>query len=222
MDDANQATLFAVTELLRKARPRITTLEETSGLLTHHRQWFHALVNMFTTIGYSVVWKILDFSQYGLAQKRKRLVIFAACPGNVLPEFPSPTHGPSRVPFTNVQDALRPIETAQNITHHNPHLKRICQKAAYDPQTQLRGCITTNGGIGNYHPEGWRDFTVRELACLQSIPVDFKLVNSQNETTIKRQIGNAVPPRVAKLLFEAVIEALKQQDRVYANRLDDA
>ncbi len=91
MDDANQATLFAVTELLRKARPRITTLEETSGLLTHHRQWFHALVNMFTTIGYSVVWKILDFSQYGLAQKRKRLVIFAACPGNVLPEFPSPT-----------------------------------------------------------------------------------------------------------------------------------
>ena len=197
MDDGNQATLFSVAELLRKARPRVTTLEETAGLLTHHPEWFRALVNMFTSTGYSVRWKKFDFSAYGLAQRRKRLVIFAACPGSILPDFPSPTHGPSLLPFTTIQEAIRPMETAENVTHHNPLSKRICQKAPYDAQTQLRGCITTNGGTG-YHPEGSRQFTVRELACLQSIPVNFKLVAGQSDTTITRQIGNAVPPRDAK------------------------
>lgn len=140
-DERNQATLFGVAELLRKLRPRVATLEETSGIVSHHPQWFHALISLFTANGYSVRWKTMVFSHYGLAQPRKRLVLFAACPGGVLPEFPEPTHGPGLKPYVTIAHALQDITPES--THNNPG--RVMQRTLppYSPHTQLRSCITT-------------------------------------------------------------------------------
>ena len=58
------------------------------------------------------------------------------------------------------------------------------------------------------HPCGRRDLTLREFACLQGFPLEHKFA----ERGVKRQIGNAVPPTVGKLLMEAVKEALLEAD----------
>lgn len=58
---------------------------------------------------------------------------------------------------------------------------------------------------GRYlHPTEHRPITVREAARLMSFPDDFQLPGDQSMTSIARQIGNAVPPLLARRLAEAL------------------
>lgn len=56
------------------------------------------------------------------------------------------------------------------------------------------------------HPKQNRNITLREGARLQSFPDDFNFVGNQEE--IAAQIGNAVPPKLARSLGVAVCEAI--------------
>src|SRR5262249_50073181 len=60
---------------------------------------------------------------------------------------------------------------------------------------------------GRYlHPEQNRPITHREAARLQSFPDDFKFCGSKIE--IAKQIGNAVPPLLAKNIAQMVLKLL--------------
>lgn len=56
-NEANMAILFACSELIKKIRPRLFTLEQTFGL-THdaHTEFLNALIQGFKCNGYSVQW----------------------------------------------------------------------------------------------------------------------------------------------------------------------
>lgn len=78
-DQQNFDSLFACDAIVHKARPRMITLEQTFGIL--HPKFetaFNALIQIFTSYGYSVSYQIVQFTDYGLAQKRRRLIIVAA------------------------------------------------------------------------------------------------------------------------------------------------
>ena len=77
-DDKNIASLFAVFEQLKKTRPRVVTLEQTSGIKTLHPHYLNALILMFTEHGFSIRYKICHLQDYGLAQTRSRLIIIAS------------------------------------------------------------------------------------------------------------------------------------------------
>ena len=77
-DEMNTASLFSVSKLLEKARPRVVTLEQTAGLLRRHSLFFNALVMMFTERGFSIRWRLLECADYGLPQHRLRLFIIAS------------------------------------------------------------------------------------------------------------------------------------------------
>lgn len=63
-------------------------------------------------------------------------------------------------------------------------------------------------GYWYIHPEQNRTLTVREAARLQSFPDDFRF--SGSPTAAFRQIGNAVPPRLAFAVGTAVLQTLTQ------------
>lgn len=69
--------------------------------------------------------------------------------------------------------------------------------------------MTTSGGQ-NHHPDGYRNLTLREYATLQGFPLSHRFEGK----AIKRQIGNAVPPSMAKLLFTTARKALEKADGV--------
>ena len=79
-DEMNQATFLATAELIRRAKPRVVTLEETFGLTrtAENLDWFKAMVRMFISLNFSVRWKVFDLREYGLPQPRKRLFLFAS------------------------------------------------------------------------------------------------------------------------------------------------
>lgn len=79
-NEANQAALYCVIAAIKKLRPRIVTMEETSGLayMSKSREHFRALLAQFNAAGYSVKWKVMNGAELGLPQQRKRLILVAA------------------------------------------------------------------------------------------------------------------------------------------------
>ena len=77
-DEKNTASSFATSSLLDKARPRIVTIENTHGLLQRHSDYMSGTIHQFTSKGFSIRWKILNFADFGLPQKRQRLAIIAS------------------------------------------------------------------------------------------------------------------------------------------------
>ena len=81
-------------------------------------------------------------------------------------------------------------------------------KAPYDSNQQIH-TMTTGGGEGNYHPSGKRGFTNREFASLQTFPLSHRF----SKREVRRQIGNAVPPVLAKSIYREIIKSLRRTDK---------
>lgn len=75
--------------------------------------------------------------------------------------------------------------------------------------------VTRSGYRDFIHPYEHRMLTVRELACLQTFPTEWEFTgvrldsySSKRKTTMTQfgQVGNAVPPKLARTLAEAVLK----------------
>ena len=89
-DEQNVASSFAITYLLKKTKPRIVTIENTSGLVNRHFVYMNAVVHLFTSIGFSIRWRVLNFADFGVPQRRIRLVVIASWYVSLKPLMGSP------------------------------------------------------------------------------------------------------------------------------------
>ena len=74
--------------------------------------------------------------------------------------------------------------------------------------------VTRSGYRDFIHPYEDRMLTVRELACLQTFPLDWEIkgvrldsYSSKRQTTMTQfgQVGNAVPPMLAKAIADSIM-----------------
>ncbi|KAK6353615.1 hypothetical protein TWF696_005578 [Orbilia brochopaga] len=222
-DEKNETASLAIDKILKLVRPRVVTLEQTFGLSTARRFRCHftTVVNQLVSNNYSVRWAVKDATEYGAVSARRRLIMIAACPGEEPPRFPPPT---SFNPFqrhsgTNIRDlpttstigeVLRSIPPdAENHTfkyHPSP------KPSPFQLDQPFNKTITCNGGGSKVHPNGLRDFTVREFATFQTFPADYKFANVSDNKIIKL-IGNAWPPKFAESIFNAVVKHLEKLDQ---------
>lgn len=72
--------------------------------------------------------------------------------------------------------------------------------------------VTGSGGGGThvYHWSENRALTNRERARLQTFPDDFLFLGGKE--SVRKQIGTAVPPKGAKIIFETIIKSLVDHD----------
>ncbi|QSZ30713.1 hypothetical protein DSL72_000271 [Monilinia vaccinii-corymbosi] len=229
-DEMNYASLFGVGVAIKKARPRIVTLEQTFGILhPKNKNAFNGLISCFTDLGFDVSWQVVKFQGYGSPSRRTRLIILAACPGEDLPHMPHYTHTDpllsraphGQTPYRTPNQALSAIP--RHAPNHNPQ-QRLLHRAAHVPWdgSVICGCIMTGGGIGLGLPNGSRGMTNRELAALQTFP----LTHVFHGQEIRKQVGNAVPPAFGKVLLGSVRRQLERRDgwvrgRGFVIRLDE-
>ncbi|KAI0155105.1 S-adenosyl-L-methionine-dependent methyltransferase [Xylariaceae sp. FL1272] len=219
-DEANIAVLFSCHELVKKLRPRLFTLEQTFGIMHPRFEfYFNALVHGFTQYNYSMRWKVCDLVVWGLPARRQRLIMIGSCPGEELPPFPEATHvpyknrRPGKKPFYTVRKALFKIPKDQKNWDelHQPTTMIRRDFTRWSANQTLQRVITaSNGGVGNYHPSGRRDFTRREFATLQTFPVNYPFEAPHQ----LRQIGNAFPPLVVKTLYTHLRNWLEERDGI--------
>lgn len=228
-DQENMETILTVGPFLKAVKPRYATLEQAPGLLKlkKHRIWFRKLINEIISTKYNVRWRVTDQSEYGVPQRRRRLVFLCAKQGLPLPAFPKPVHGPkdsNLAYWVTVADALEALERrgarTDNDEYHQPAIEKLLARPRdpVDPRTILAKCITTSGGE-NIHPSGLRKYTPREIAQLQGFPLDYKFTGSRCEAT--KQAGNAWAPIANTKYFLLLAQFLEAWDMGYVEAEDD-
>jgi len=74
--DKRGGLFFAIVHILKSKNPKGFLLENVEGLASHNRGLtLKTIVEQLALLGYQVSWRILDASQFGVPQQRKRIYI---------------------------------------------------------------------------------------------------------------------------------------------------
>lgn len=141
--------------------------------------------------------------------------MIGACPGEQLPPWPPATHsatpGQGLKPFVTEAEALRGLNS-RRVSLHDVARAKVRHGPARNSNLPFPKTITCGGTQGIQHSSGTRDFTVREIACLQGFPTSHEFEG--NRTAIKKQIGNAFPSCVVKNIYGHLRRWLEDVDGV--------
>lgn len=206
-------------ELLRilvDKQPKFFVAENVKGILSLMKgKVFEMIVNDFENAGYKVRYKVLNAADYGVPQRRERVVILGVRDDlGYMPKYPAETHTEYPDLFTNkkpwvsigaaLADIPEPEEDGHQLLNHTYSKFKLkfngyIGNRAIDP-TKPAPTVTARGDekggvVVLHHPNNHRRMSVRELALTQSFPMDF-IFEGRNSSAY-RQIGNAVPPKLA-------------------------
>lgn len=180
------------------------------------KQNFHnQILKAFESCGYSVKYKLLNASDYGVAQNRKRIIIIGKRDDvDIEINFPTPLDSKPKT----LRDAIGdlPENYDENIPNHtgSQHSVKINgyvgnRILAWDkPSPTITGRGSRGGGaVIHPHPNLKRRLSVRECARIQSFEDDFIFYGSNGAAYA--QIGNAVPPLMSYHIALEFAKALK-------------
>jgi len=213
-DERNKLYLELLRILVDK-QPKFFLAENVKGIMSLMKgEIFEMIISDFEKAGYVVKHKVLNAANFGVPQRRERVIILGVrrdVDFNL--EHPEPTHGDKSHLFSDkknwisIGEALKNIpepEEKHNLINHtyskfklkfNGYLgNRAIDPTKPSPTVTARG-DEKGGVVVLHHPNNHRRMSVRELALVQSFPIDF--VFEGNNSSAYRQIGNAVPPMLA-------------------------
>jgi DNA (cytosine-5)-methyltransferase 1 len=209
--------------VVAETKPDYFVMENVPGILTMSKgKVKDAIIEAFNETGYeNVSVAILEAASYGVPQLRSRAIFIGNRHGLPNP-FPAPTHSVENfVPIETALNTLPHWERIPEINHEwTAHSKQFMSRIAkvapgeslYDTfadayKRQYRGVpsmtIKENHGGTHIHPDIDRCISAREMARLQSFPDNFYFTGGMKKAMW--QIGNAVPPTLAKSIAIALI-----------------
>ena len=197
-------------DAVRRINPKIAILENVGGLLFRNKSYLRDIIQAIKFLGYGVDVEIMNSSDFGVPQKRKRLIIIASRIGWKWPkntvDIPI-TAGSALGPLAQHEDAsskyLTP-EMDRYIAKYEKKSSLINPRDLYlDKPARTVTCRNLGGATSDMLrlrvPSGKRRrLTVREGARLQGFPDWFEFHGTESEQF--KQIGNAVPPLLALAL----------------------
>ncbi len=76
LEDARGTLFYHYALFLQKLQPKMFLFENVRGLLSHQKgQTFQVMSDIFEKTGYCITWKLVNAWDYGVAQKRERLIV---------------------------------------------------------------------------------------------------------------------------------------------------
>jgi DNA (cytosine-5)-methyltransferase 1 len=212
--------------LVDQCRPKAVMLENVRGLLDPiFDDYRKRITSQIEFMGYKGFWRLLNASDFGVPQRRPR-VVFVALQEEYASYFYWPEPKLQKPPtvgealfeqmaargwrgaeaWRETANSIAPTIVGGSKKHGGPDLgptraKREWAKLGVDGH-----------GIANEPPSpdftGLPRLTVKMAAMLQGFPVDWDFAGKK--TPAYRQVGNAFPPPVAKAVAEAISNALRQ------------
>lgn len=213
-DERNKLYLELLRVLIKK-KPKFFLAENVKGILSLNQgKIFEMILLDLANAGYTVKYKVLNAADFGVPQKRERVIILGVRNDiSFRLEYPEPTHSECSNLFENkkqwisIGEALKDIpepeeiHTLSNHTYSKFKLKfnGYIGNRAIDP-TKPAPTVTARGDekggvVVLHHPKNHRRMSARELALTQSFPINF--IFEGKNSSVYRQIGNAVPPKLA-------------------------
>lgn len=212
---------FEMCRILRERQPKCFIAENVKGILTaNNKSAFPLIIKEFEDCGYDVKYDILNSANFGVPQKRERVIIVGFRKDlNIKFEFP-------KLEITEEND-YTPLKT---VIENDVDEKYYFSQKAVEGMMKKRAtmnkgraqdiekpCNTVGAHLAKVSLNStdpvlmvdgrYRRFTPREVARIQSFPENFKLVGS--EAAQYRALGNAIPPIMFWYVTNTVMEYLK-------------
>ena len=217
-----QGTLFYdVLRIIKEKRPVSFLLENVKGLVSHDKgNTFGIIQKSLRKEGYELFYQILDSSDFGVPQVRKRIYIvgFDLAKFKSTPEFAWPEPKKSKV---GIGKHIEKGITDRSISKHlqKSYIFKIDDGrpqiitpetdypvktlvASYHKIQRLTGTFVADG------PTGLRLLSDNECKAIMGFPKSFKIPVSR--TQMYRQMGNSVAVPVVKLVAKAMLATMVQ------------
>ena len=207
-------------DLIKKTSCDTAVFENVVGIWSRRScRYLHTITAEIIKLGYQVQCTVLRACDYGDPQSRPRFFMLIAKNNVPLPLIPSATHGDDldKSPYVTVKDALFQVEndnTLSNMegrkTNLHPGQHGHIRLDGNDVAPTLCASARTP-----FHYFEDRLITVREAATIQSFPKWYTFQG--NITSQYRQVGNAIPVRlataVANSFRDVLIYEYEEEDR---------
>ena len=197
---------FEMCRILRDKQPKCFIAENVKGLLTaNQKSAFPLIMEEFKNSGYDVKYMVLNSANYGVPQKRERVIIVGFRKDlNINFTFPNQVITDEKL-----------FEPLKKVIDNNVDEKYYFSERAVEGMMKKREkmnkgrsqdiekpCNTVGAHLAKvslnstdpvlFNGTRYRRFTPREVARIQSFPETFSLVGT--ETAQYRALGNAIPP----------------------------
>lgn len=200
-------------EVIKRTDPLIFLAENVRGLLTMNNGGaIKQIVSDFEALGYHVVPKLYLAADFGVPQKRERVIIVGT-KADFLPPFTHPEPPISRENWVSLERALSDLENLEEGEVSNHYWSKAIKNkgqgnnlvSADKPGPTMR---SEHHGNIEWHWNGKRRLSAREAARIQSFPDNFEFIPSTSSAY--KQIGNAVPPVMAWHIARSVQKFLDE------------
>jgi len=206
-NDIRGTLFFDIARILKQKRPRAFVLENVKQLVGHNNgDTLKKIISTLQKLGYNVHYAVLNALDYGLPQKRERVIIV----GHLQPilfSFPTPTR-----PFKPLSDILeKKVDDKYFASDYISKKRKSKHKSAYKLSiwhenksgnicSYPYSCALRAGASYNYLlVNGERRLTPREMFRLQGFPDSYKI--TANDSQARKQAGNAVPVNIVKAVI---------------------
>jgi DNA (cytosine-5)-methyltransferase 1 len=234
IEDSRNYLFKEFVRVVSVVKPKFFVMENVKRLATHNGgKTKEEIINLFKKLGYEVTCENICSADYGVPQVRNRVIFMGNRIGakNIFPEKDK-----NRQTLKEAISDLPQLSSGgiSNIPNHEAmtHSEQMLEKMSYvssggsrqqipeslrpksgDPRKNIRYeenkpsiCIT--GDMRKvFHYSQNRALTVRELARIQSFPDNFIFLGPK--ISQQQQVGNAVPPLMARAIANSIKEQLK-------------
>jgi DNA (cytosine-5)-methyltransferase 1 len=214
-DDIRGTLFFEIARILKDKKPRIFILENVKQLKTHDNgKTLEKIIKTLKKLDYNIYYDVLNALNYGLPQKRERIIIVGFLNNKIEYIFPKSKS------IGNLEDILEDdneIEDRYFASKEIVKKRKLKHKSDYYPSIwhENKGgnissypysCALRAGASYNYLlVNGIRRLTPREMLRLQGFPDSFKIICNDSQT--RKQAGNAVPVNVIKAVLKEALDA---------------
>lgn len=218
--DTRGTMFFEVARILQHHQPKAILLENVKQLVSHDGgKTFKVILDTLAELGYSVKWKILNALDFGLPQKRERVIIVGFKSAAACEQF-NFDFEPIAYNLASVLEDDKNVDSSLFASDMilAKRRKRVEGKNVFYPSVWHENksgnisilpyaCALRTGASYNYLLiNGYRRPSSRELLRFQGFPEKFKIEVSHQE--IRRQTGNSVAVPMIRAVAKKIIQLL--------------